>query len=250
MMKRNSIILACVLAVSVSLVSLAPPVFALDAEAGAKTAATASPAGTAPTQPQAITGSVQATVQTAPVSVSASAPAVTADPATLQATDYLEIQAKPGESKHKLQEYALALNNKQARHIQVLQLEVANGLTEQAYLQLRQQKSQAKMRMAGGVLRGLTSVATSFVPYAGLGSMAAYQAIGVGSTAASSAASLMENASGAVDYAGHIVQRASDIMISPNQQFQCRIVVPQSEQPAVKVIFKDLESNRIYDIQK
>jgi hypothetical protein len=106
------------------------------------------------------------------------------------------------------------------------------------------------MRMAGGVLRGLTSVATSFVPYAGLGSMAAYQAIGVGSTAASSAASLMENASGAVDYTGHIVQRASDIMISPNQQFQCRVVVPQSEQPAVKVIFKDLDINRIYDIQK
>jgi hypothetical protein len=171
-------------------------------------------------------------------------------PAALIAADYLDIQLQPGNSKHKLQEFTVRLQNKQPKHIEVLQLEVMNGMTEQAYLQLQQQKSQAKARVAGGMLRGLTGVATSFIPYAGIGSMAAYHAIGAGTNAAYAMANVVENTGGQVDYSGRIVQRAGNIMISPSQQFQCLAVVPERQQPQVKVIFKDLQTNQIFEMQK
>jgi hypothetical protein len=39
-------------------------------------------------------------------------------------------------------------------------------------------------------------------------------------------------------------------MISPKQQFQCLAVVPETQQPIVKVIFKDMQSNQLFDLQK
>lgn len=201
-------------------------------EAAAAITANTTAATTAPSQ--TITGAVQA-VQPA---------------AALTAADYLDIQYQPVESKNKYKQYNLSLNNKQAKHLEVLQVEVVNGLSEQAYVQIQQQKSQAKRQIAGGLLRGLTGVATSFVPYAGIGSVAAYHAIGAGSYAVSNVADAIQNTPGSVNYTGRVVQRASNIMISPNQQFQCLAVVPEKETPVVKVIFKDLQSNQIYDLQK
>jgi hypothetical protein len=186
-----------------------------------------------------LTGTVQQVVQ----------PAI-APAATLTASDYLDIQYKPGNNKHKMQEYTVVLNNKQPKHLEVLQLEVVNGLSEQAYMMAQQQKAQTSRRLAGGMLRGLTSVATSFVPYAGIGSMAAYQAIGVGSNAIYNTANLIENTSGSVDYTSRIVQHANNIFLSPNQPFQCMAVTPDKQPPVVKVVFKDLESNQIFDMQK
>jgi hypothetical protein len=280
-MKKRNVFLAGLMAGSFGLISLTSLVFAasgmaVDSKTPAKTATTTAvaPATALPTSiivpaattPEALQVPVSATIAppAAPVAVSTivlspapAAAAVTAPAAivpviVLTAADYLDIQTKPGDAKHKFQQYSLALHNKQPKHIQVLQFEVTNGLSEQDYVQYQQQKSQNKMRLAGGVLRGLTSVATSFVPYAGLGSMAAYQAIGAGSMAVNGAANMMQNSQGGggTDYAGHIVQRANDIMISPNQDFQFLVVVPQNQQPAVKIIFKDLQSNQIYDLQK
>jgi hypothetical protein len=183
-----------------------------------------------------LTGAVQ-TVQAAPV-------------AALTAADYLEIQYTPGNSKVKLQEYNIVINNKQPKHIELLQVEVLNGVAEQTYLQLQQQKSQASRRLAGGMLRGLTSVATSFVPYAGIGSIAAYQAINAGTNVAYNTANVIESTSGSVDYSGRIVQKANNILISPKQAFQCLAVTPDKQQPVVKIVFKDLESNQIFDLQK
>ncbi|HEY9685499.1 MAG TPA: hypothetical protein V6C52_00840 [Coleofasciculaceae cyanobacterium] len=168
----------------------------------------------------------------------------------MTAADYLDVQLQPGNSKHRLQEFTVRLQNKQPKHIEVLQMEVLNGMTEQAYLQFQQQKSQAKARVAGGMLRGLTGVATSFIPYAGIGSMAAYHAIGAGTNAAYAMANVVENTGGQVDYSGRIVQRIGNLMISPNQQFQCLAVVPEHQQPQVKVIFKDLQTNQIFELQK
>lgn len=194
------------------------------------------PAAAAPETP--LTGTVQMTQQPTP--------AMTA----LTPSDYLEIQYKKGQSKHKLQEYTLSLNNKQAKHLEILQVEVSNGLSEEAYLQIQQQKSQAKRQLAGGMLRGLTSVGLSAIPYAGIGSYGAYRAIGVASNAAYSASNVLSNSSGSVDYSGRVMQRATNIMMSPNQQFQCLVVTPQQQQPQIKVIFKDLQTNQIYDLQK
>jgi len=205
-----------------------------EAAATVTTTTTTAVTTTTPTPAQTITGAVQA-VQPA---------------AALTAADYLEIQFKPVESKNKYQQYSLSLNNKQAKHLEVMQVEVVNGLSEEAYVQIQQQKSQAKRQIAGGLLRGLTGVATSFVPYAGIGSVAAYHAIGAGSYAVSNVADAIQNTPGSANYTGRVVQRAANIMISPNQQFQCLAVVPEKQAPIVKVIFKDLQSNQIYDLQK
>jgi hypothetical protein len=193
---------------------------------------------TEPSLPEAssITGTVQ-TVQATPA-------------ATLTAADYLDVQYKPGNSKAKMQEYNITINNKQPKHVELLQLEVTNGVDEQTYVQLQQQKSQTSRRLAGGMLRGLTGVASSFIPYAGVGSVAAYQAIGAGTNVLYNTANVIENTGGSADYSGHVVQRANNIMISPNQQFQCLAVTPNKQQPVVKIVFKDLESNQIYDLQK
>jgi hypothetical protein len=199
----------------------------------------AAPATAQPAKPTeaTITGTVQATQ---------AAPAV----ATINPADYLDILVKAGDAKPKFQEFSVTVNNKQAKHIELLQLEVTNGVSEQAYLQIQQSSSQAKRKLAGGLLRGITGVATSFVPYAGIGSMAAYQAIGAGNTAVNAAANMIQDSSGAMQYSGKVVQRVGNILISPNQQFQCLAVVPEKQQPIVKIIFKDLQSNQIYDLQK
>lgn len=213
-------------------------------EAAAPAAAENSPAPSSPA-PESISGQVQVTQQ----------PAATTAEASLTAADYLEIQTKPGESKNRLRHHTITINNKLARHIEILQVEIVNGLSEDAYAQAQltqAQKSQAKRRVAGGLLRGVTGIATSFVPYAGVGSYAAYQAIGAGTYAANSAADAIANAQPNMPgYTGErIVQRAGNILISPKQQYHCTAVVPEAQQPQVKIIFKDLQSNQIFDIQK
>ncbi|MEB3287202.1 MAG: hypothetical protein VKJ04_06830 [Vampirovibrionales bacterium] len=204
------------------------------------------------------TKSVTTTTQTTPTlngqvqvteSTTATETTVTT-PAPQVAADYLDIAFKPLESKYKMQQFELTLQNKQPKHIELLQVEVVNGLSEQTYAQIQQEKAASKRRLAGGVLRGLTSVATSFVPYAGLGSVAAYQGIYAGSQAAMATASAIENTGGdAGSYTGRITQRASNVFISPKQSFQCLAVVPEQQSPVVKVIFKDLQTNQIFELQ-
>lgn len=193
----------------------------------------------AQTAPQTVTGQIQV-VQ----------PAAITPAATLSAADYLDIKATAGDEKSNIRQYTLNLQNKQAKHIEILQLEVVNGITEQAFAQMQQEKSRARRQLAGGMLRGLTSVATSFIPYAGIGSMAAYHGIAAGATAMNAVADTVQNASGTTDYTGKVVQRASNIIITPNQNFNCLALVPGGQAPVVKVIFKDLQTNQIFDIQK
>lgn len=174
-----------------------------------------------------------------------------AESVALTATDYLDIQLQPGTAKHDFQEFTLVLNNKQPHHVEILQLEVMNGIDEQSYAMMQQEKSRAKKRLAGGLLRGVTSVATSFVPYAGLGSVAAYQAVGIGSQAAYAAANVVENTGGGgVNYSGRVVQRAGNIFIAPSQPFQCLALVPENQKPMIKIIFKDLQTNQIFDLNR
>lgn len=184
------------------------------------------------------------------VHTTAPAPTAVATPIQVTAADYVEIQLKPQTAKYKMQQFALTLHNKQAAHIDVMQLEVLNGMDEQSYLQIQQTQSQAKRRMAGGLLRGVTGLATSFVPYAGMGSYAAYQALGAGNQAMNVAANMVENSAGAANVAGRIIQRANNILVSPNQDFQCLVAVPENQAPVVKVIFKDLQTNQIFELQK
>lgn len=203
------------------------------------------PAGTGQQTTSTLNGQVQ-TVQTIQPGT----------PAALTAADYLDLQVKPLDGQASLKQFAVSINNKQPHHLQVLQLEVVNGLSEQAYMMAQQEKAQAKARKAGGLLRGLgavAGVASGFIPYAGgYGGWIASEAVGAGSSLAYNAASIAEGAQGAgvVDYSGRVVQHADNIYLSPNQSFNCLAVVPQSQQPLVKVIFKDLESNQIFDLQK
>ncbi len=174
-----------------------------------------------------------------------------AQPAPQVAADFMAIEFDPSRKpKHKLREVSVRLDNKQAKHLEVLQVEVLNGLNEQTYYQIQQQKSQAKRKAAGGLLRGVTGVATNFIPYAGIGSVVAYQAVSAGTNAAYTAANVLENSGGSVDYANRVIQRANNIVLSPNQPLQFLAVVPEKEQPVVRVVFKDLQTNQIYELQK
>lgn len=194
----------------------------------------AAPPATEPTQP-ALTGTVQQTQ-------------------TYTAADYLDVQTQAGDAKHKYQQFQVTLHNKLPKHIEVLQMEVTNGLSEQAYAQMEQERAQAKRRATGGVLRGLgglASIASGFIPYAGTGGYVAAHAISAGSSVAYQASNMVDSTTPTGTAAsGRVVQRANNIFIAPNQQFQCLAVVPEKTAPAIRIVFKDLQTNQIFDLQK
>lgn len=209
-----------------------------------------------PTQPQVtpLTGEVQVMQTLIPANTpAAAASTAAATVAVLQSKDYLDIQLTSQGSKNEFQTFVLNIQNKQPKHIELLQVEVLNGITEQAYLQIQQERSGSKKRLAGGLLRGVTGIASSFVPQVGgLGGAVASQAVGAGTSAVYMAADALENSgnASAANYTGKVVQRANNILVSPNQNFQCLAVVPDKQAPIIKVIFKDLQTSQIFEAQK
>jgi hypothetical protein len=163
----------------------------------------------------------------------------------LAAPDYLDISRQDTDSahsKHKYRAVSITLKNKQARHLEIVQAEIANALDEATIAQQEKQSSQRKKAFVGGLMR----TATSFIPYGGYSS--AYALAGT-SQAINYASYAVENApDGGLQITNQFVTKVTNVVVSPNQTFTFKVLVPAGTDPQLKVIFKDLETNRILEI--
>lgn len=222
-------------------------------------AAQSSTVTTAVTTPAAsVAAPAVATPATTPAGQSAvTDPALTAQVSTVKveptALDYLEVLKQDadtaGHSSRKYRAVSITLKNKHAKHVEIVQAEIANALDEALIAQEEQQSKQRKKAFAGALMRG----ATSFIPYAGyLGASSAYAAayaLSGTSQALNYASYAIENApGGGLQISNQFVKKVTNVVVSPNQTFTFKVLIPAGNDPQMKVIFKDLETNRILEI--
>jgi hypothetical protein len=148
--------------------------------------------------------------------------------------------------KYKAVQYTLT--NRHKGYIEVLQGEVLNAVEESVAAVQAVKSSNSKKRVGGALLRGVAG-GMSFIPVVGIGtayaSSAAHQVAG----AAAHAADVSANNSMAAT-TGRYNKRISGVLISPNETYSFTALVPKNESPKVKVVFKDVKTNEIYDVRK
>lgn len=173
---------------------------------------------------------------------------VTSPVAALTAKDYLSVTTSPIEGKGKFKGVQYVLKNLQANHIQVIQAEVVNSVDEMLAAQQEAESRSKRKRIGGGLLRGITGLGLSAIPYTG--SLAAVQGAAAAAHVAGAAASSMENSadSAANSYEGRFVRQVNAVVISPQQAFRFSALVPSGVSPQLRVTFKDLKTNEIFDI--
>ncbi len=154
-------------------------------------------------------------------------------------------------SKRKYKAMAITLTNTTPVHIEVLSGEVVNALSEQ---QLAHEKAKAKSRRRGfgRFASGMLSAA-AYVP--GVGGLATMGRGGVIAAQAAGAAnyavtqtSQLDN--GNIGITGQYVQRFNQVVLSPNQSFTFSVVLPKEDTPNMRMVFKNLETNQILDLNQ
>lgn len=189
-----------------------------------------------------------AAAQTQPTQVQGAVMMNVAVPSALVAKDVLQVSTAPVTGKGKYQGVKYSLKNTQGNHIQLLQAEVVNGIDEAVVAQEELQKSNTRRRVAGGLLRGLSAV--PFVGGFGYASVGAYQAAAIGSHVAVAAANTLDAASTQTmaSIEGRFVRNLPTIVINPNEVFSFQTLVPPGVTPQIKLVFKNLETNQIFDL--
>lgn len=256
-----STILSAVLAVTVGLTTM--PAFAnelmveqsAEVEVGTSTQVTTTaeePTYSAqPTQAPLL----QTEVQTSPV-IAQPAPQV-AQPIAVQipAQAYWTLSTQDGElrdySKRKFAAHTITITNTQPYHIEILNAQVTNALNEQ---QLVAEKAKKKSRGLGFARFASSALGTAaYIP--GVGGLATMGTGGIRALQAANAAgaithqiSQMDN--GNVGITGTYVQRFNDVVLGPNQAFTFEVVTPKKAEPNLRMVFKNLETNQILDIQE
>ncbi len=168
-------------------------------------------------------------------------------PAPLTARDVLNITSQQITGRSHYQGIQYTLKNTQPNHIQILHAEVINGVDEMVVAQQEAQQSAKKRRIAGGLLRGLSSV--PFMGGVAYSSVGAYQAAAIGSHVASTAANVVEStADTSASIQGRFVRQFDSVFLSPQQAWSFTTLVPKGEAPHLKLVFKDLQTNQIFDL--
>lgn len=188
-------------------------------------------------------------VQTAqPTSIQGTVMMTSAQPAALMAKEILQVSTQPVTGKGKYQGVQYSLKNTQGNHLQLLQAEVVNGIDEAIVAQEELQKSNTRRRVAGGLLRGLSSV--PFVGGFGYASVGAYQAAAIGSQVAYTAANTLDAAasSNVASVEGRFVRTVPNVVINPQEVFRFQTLVAPGVTPQIKLVFKNLETNQIFDL--
>lgn len=173
-----------------------------------------------------------------------------ATPAALTAKDVLKVSHQKGTNRGQYQGVELTLTNSQPFHVQIIHAEVLNGVDESIVAQEEAQRSQSKRRLVGGLLRGASSVPFMGGFGRGLGSVGAYQAAAIGSHVAHTTAGVIENSPGGAQYEGRYVRQVSSVIINPQQSWNFSTLVPKGQTPQLKMVFKNLETNQIFDLQQ
>ncbi len=222
---------------------------------------------TAPAQPAATalvtTPAVPAATEAAPQGnsaivgqVTATAPAeTTAAQAALSATDYLKINNQEADlgnhSKKKYHAVSITLKNNQGVHLEVLQGEVVNGLDETVIAQQEQQSREKKKSAAGFLMRTVAAAPGIGLSFAGVGGMG-YQGVAAlarTSQALNAASSVVSNVpAGTAEISGQFVKKLNNVIISPNQTFTFKTLLPAGSDPQLKLIFKNLQTNQVMEL--
>jgi hypothetical protein len=207
-----------------------------------------------PTEPAAVTTTTQVTPEHVPNNSNQEyyAPSYNmmsvATPAALSAKDFITTTQEILETRGQYQVVQLTLKNSQSNHLEVIHGEVLNGVDEAIVAQEQLQKSNTRKKVAGGLLRGLSSV--PFVGRFGYASAGAYHAAAVGSQVAHTAAGAIESSQGGeANITGAYVKQFSAVMVMPNSTHTFKTLIPKGQTPQVKLVFKNLESNQIFDFQ-
>ncbi len=186
----------------------------------------------------------------APDAVMTEAPA-----APLTAADFIMVSNSPASTSKqyakKYQAVEFQLKNLKPNHLELLHAEVLNGVDEMAAAQEALEDSNRKRRGTGMMLRGLSAAPVLGV-LGGRASYGAYRAASVASNMAANAAHTVEQSAqgGVADYDGRFVRKVDNVVISPEETFKFSTLLPKGESPQFKLVFKNLETNAIYDLKK
>lgn len=208
---------------------------------------TPAPETTTPAAPQAnaaIVGQVTAT-----------APAEAAATVAASAKDFLQVNNQETElgshSKKKYHAVSITLKNTQNVHLEVLQGEVVNGLDETIVAQQELQSREKKKSAAGFLMRTVAAAPGIGLSFAGVGGMG-YQGVAAlarTSQALNAATSVVSNVpAGNAEISGQFVKKLNNVIISPNQSFTFKTLLPVGSDPQVKLIFKNLQTNQVMEL--
>jgi hypothetical protein len=174
---------------------------------------------------------------------------------TATAGDYFQIAQEPTPlteySEREYQAVAITLQNKQETQIELIHGEVANALDEMVLLQQKVKTKTRALKLTGLALRS-----TSLVPGIGLiGGVAGYStnlaAARMQKNAFNRASYSVENtATGGQELSGRYVQRFNSIIIPANQTLTFKALMPKDVAPGLRLVFKDLKTNQLYELMQ
>jgi len=187
--------------------------------------------------------------------ITAVAPAETTAQAAMSATDYLKISNQEADlgnhSKKKYRAVSITLKNSQGVHLEVLQGEVVNGLDETVIAQQELQSREKKKSAAGFLMRTVAAAPGIGLSFAGVGGMG-YQGVAAlarTSQALNAASSVVSNVpAGTAEISGQFVKKLNNVIISPNQTFTFKTLLPAGSDPQLKLIFKNLQTNQVMEL--
>jgi len=168
------------------------------------------------------------------------------NPKTLLTLTQAETLLDNGMLKKKCHSVAITLTNKTTEYLEVLQVDVLNGLDANSVAAEEAQASQRRRSIGSGLMR----MAASAIPYAGYGSMAAYQAVHIGSNVAYQGANMMANSGD--NTPGVVVgfqQRLNNVLVNPQDSIKFQTLVAKGTPAQLRVTFKNIKTNEIYSYQ-
>lgn len=228
------------------------PVFAMLAAGLVLAALPAFAQITEPT-PEQLQGEVNVTVgqPAQPAAPAITQPSYVAPNLGLQAGDYLKVSVQPADlreySDRKYHAVTYTVTNQQNVRVELMHGEVLNALDE-ARLAEEKRQSKERARKIGGRMLGLAS-AVPGVGFMGATSYGAHLALAHTANALSAASYVVQNTGGGdLSINGQYVTRINSVMLNPGQTFTFEAVLPVNVQPGLKLVFKDLENSRIFDL--
>lgn len=172
----------------------------------------------------------------------------TAAVAAITPKDMLTLSQEAVAGRGQYQGVRYTLKNTQNAHFQVIHAEVVNAVDETVAANEELQNANRRKRIAGGFLKGLSSL--PFSTGLGYSSYGAFRAAATASQVAQSAGDAMQSAASnnVASLEGRFVRQFDGVIISPQQTWSFNTLVAPNTKPQLKLVFKNLETNQIYDI--
>ncbi|MDH4379269.1 MAG: hypothetical protein QE263_05135 [Vampirovibrionales bacterium] len=198
--------------------------------------------------------STPAMLTTTTVTTSATATATASVVAPAVGSAYWTVATQPQKLKdysdRKFDAYTITLTNTQPFHVQILQGEVANALNEQQLVAEKSKGGSGGGRILGNLALGAASTGMHFAGL-GAGSMGAFRALSMGQNAIGVASNAINHTpQGNFQITGKYIQRFNEVVLGQNQSFTFDVVMPKDQNPNLRLVFKNLETNQILDFAK